>query len=155
MSQRPAKPANMSWMSPYLTVRDAAKAIEFYEAAFGFRTRDAVPGPDSRIMHAKMAWNDSVLMLGPEGPQCPSKAPATSGTPCPFTIYAYCEDVDALHRRATAAGAKSVIEPQDMFWGDRMCQLADPDGYLWCFATNVADEAYKTGGCTAPAGAAS
>jgi uncharacterized glyoxalase superfamily protein PhnB len=54
-------------------------------------------------------------------------------------LYVYCDDVDKFFARATAAGAKVVAPPTDMFWGDRMCRISDPDGYEWSFATNVAD----------------
>jgi uncharacterized glyoxalase superfamily protein PhnB len=54
-------------------------------------------------------------------------------------LYLYCEDVDAVYKRALAAGAKSDRAPKDMFYGDRVCAVIDPDGYLWSFGTNVAD----------------
>ena len=55
----------------------------------------------------------------------------------PVGLYVYCDDVDALFARATAAGAQAKVPPQDTFWGDRMCQLVDPDGHTWNFATHV------------------
>jgi uncharacterized glyoxalase superfamily protein PhnB len=100
--------------------------------------RNAFPGPDGKLGHAEMAWQDAVIMFGPEGQnggEC--KAPATTGAPVSFNLYAYGADVDGLFARATAAGATSLMPPQDMFWGDRMCQVADPDGYRWNFATHV------------------
>jgi PhnB protein len=140
MSKRPARPANMSWLSPYLVVRDANAALDFYQRAFGFEKQMAMPGPDGRIMHAEMTYRDMVIMFGPE---CDSggraQAPATSGVSSPVGLYLYCDDVDALYQRATAAGAKAVSPPTDMFYGDRVCTLNDPDGFTWSFATNVAD----------------
>jgi uncharacterized glyoxalase superfamily protein PhnB len=140
VSTRPPRPQGTSWISPYLTVKDVAQAIEFYEKAFGFEKRDAFPGPDGKIVHASLIWQDCVIMLGPEG-ACESKTltPATSGTSSPISLYIYTPDVDALFARATKAGAKEISAPQDAFWGDRICQLADPAGYTWCFATNVGD----------------
>jgi PhnB protein len=70
---------------------------------------------------------------------CPGKSPATSKADCPICLYVYCSDVDALYRRAKAAGATVVSEPADMFWGDRVVNLKDPEGYNWMFAANVAD----------------
>jgi uncharacterized glyoxalase superfamily protein PhnB len=137
-SERPAaKPANMSWVSPYLVVRDAAKALDFYQTAFGFQKKEAIPGPDGRIAHAEVVWNGCVVMLGSERDGTPCKAPVSSGTQPPVNLYVYCEDVDALYARATTAGAEGRQAPQDQFWGDRMCLLADPDGHLWCFATHT------------------
>jgi PhnB protein len=139
MSVRPPKPANTSWLSPYLTVRDADKAIAFYSRAFEFEKRMAIPGPDGRTMHAEMSWHDIVIMMGPEGENNPSKAPATLGVRSPVGLYLYCDEVDALYERALAAGAKSESAPENKFYGDRTCGVVDPDGHLWYFATNFAD----------------
>jgi uncharacterized glyoxalase superfamily protein PhnB len=131
----------MPWLSPHLTVRDAAAAIDFYQRAFGFAKKNAVTGPDGQILHAEMTWQDAVIMLGPEGAYGNlTKAPVTSGVPSPVAIYLYCDDVDAVYARATAAGAMAVFPPQDMFYGDRVCKLLDPDGHSWHFATSLAEE---------------
>jgi uncharacterized glyoxalase superfamily protein PhnB len=131
----------MPWLTPYLTVKDPDAALDFYQRAFGFEKRFAMPGPDGRTAHAEIGYRDAVIMLGPEcvGTENPSKSPATTGVPSPVGLYVYCDDVDALFARATKAGAKAALPPQDMFWGDRMCSLTDPDGHGWSFATNVAD----------------
>lgn len=140
MAKRPPRPAGTPWVSPYLTVKDTDAAIDFYQRAFGFEKRMAIPGPGGKTGHAEMAWKDGVIMLGPEGTQGgPCRSPATLGVPSPVTLYVYCEDADALFARATGAGAKVGFAPQDMFWGDRVCSVIDPDGYSWCFATNFAD----------------
>jgi PhnB protein len=140
MAKRSPRPAGMPWITPYLTVKDASAALDFYQRAFGFEKRVEMPGPDGRITHAEMSWRDGVIMMGPEGAYgATTKAPATSGTEAPINIYVYCDDVDALCARAKAAGAKVTSPPQDMFWGDRCCKLIDPSGYSWSFATNVGD----------------
>jgi uncharacterized glyoxalase superfamily protein PhnB len=138
MGKRPAKPANASWVSPYLTVRDSDAAIAFYQKAFGFEKRFAMTGPDGRTGHVEMVWHGAVIMFGPEGTG-PCKAPVSTGTRSPVALYLYCDDVDALHQRAIAAGAKSERAPQDMFYGDRTCTVIDPEGHVWYFATNKAD----------------
>lgn len=140
--QSSAKPAYMPWVSPCLTVRDAAKALEFYQKAFGFVKREVYPGPDGSILHAEVTWHDTVIMFGPECSQNKSAAPVTSGVRPAVAMYLYCDDVDALHARAIAAGATSEQAPQDMFWGDRVCKLIDPEGHIWAFGTHT--------GCTAP-----
>jgi len=131
----------MSWLTPALTVRNVTEAMDFYEKAFGFEKGEAVPGPDGSIIHGAMKYQGSVVvMLGPEntpGGKC--KSPATLKIDCPFCLYVYCDDVDALYRRAERAGTKVVSQPADMFWGDRTASFDDPDGYHWTFATNVAD----------------
>jgi uncharacterized glyoxalase superfamily protein PhnB len=140
MSKRPARPAGVPWLSPYFIVRDADKAADFYQRAFGFEKKLSMPGPDGRTGHTEMVWKEALIMFGPENANAgPCKAPATLGIPSPVHLYVYCDDVDALFDRATKAGAKADLPPQDMFWGDRMCKLTDPDGHTWNFATNVAD----------------
>jgi uncharacterized glyoxalase superfamily protein PhnB len=130
----------MPWITPYLTVRDSDRAIDFYERAFGFSAGTEVPLPDGRTGHVEMHWKDGqvVVMFGPEGgfdKEC--RAPATSGTKSPVSLYVYCDDPDAIYARALAAGAASTMEPQDAFWGDRVCGLRDPDGHLWNFGRNL------------------
>ncbi len=143
MSKRPARPQSYPWLSPYLTVKDADAAIDFYQKAFGFEKRMSLHGPDGRTGHAEMTWKEAMIMFGavPESKrdEWPCRPPAEKGIHSPITLYVYCEDVDALFTRAVAAGAKAIKPPQDVFYGDRMCTLEDPDGYWWSFATNVAD----------------
>lgn len=135
------KPNNFSWMSPNITVADADTAIDFYKKAFGIEVLDAVPGDDGKTIHAELKYKDQTLMLAKEGmfdggPH-PLKTPTNSGVPSPIVLYCYTENVDALYKQALAAGARSIQEPNDMFWGDRTCQLLDLDGHNWCFATNL------------------
>jgi uncharacterized glyoxalase superfamily protein PhnB len=140
MPARPAKPASMSWVAPYLVVRDADAAAAFYARAFGFAKRFSVPMPDGKSGHTEMVWHNAVIMFGPEsgyGGTC--KTPASLGAMSPVGLYVYHEDVDALYAQATAAGARADGPPQTMFYGDRVVKLTDPDGHLWYFATNVAD----------------
>jgi PhnB protein len=139
MANRPAKPSNMPWLIPCLTVKDADAAVAFYEKAFGFEKHFSMPGPEGRTIHAEVGWRDTAVMIGPECSEHPCKSPATSGIRPPNSLYVYCDDVDALFKRATAAGATVESPPKDMFWGDRSCTLIDLDGYVWSFATNVAD----------------
>ncbi|MSP62898.1 MAG: VOC family protein [Myxococcales bacterium] len=138
MSKRPAKPANMPWISPYLTIPDAARALDFYQRAFGFEKKEAHALPDGTLVHVEMVWRDGVIMFGPAR-KLEAKTPAQSGAQSPFGLCVYVDDVDALFARATAAGAKVRLPLEDQFYGDRSCTLVDPDGYCWTFATNIAD----------------
>jgi PhnB protein len=138
MSGNDCRAPGMTWVSPYLTVRDANKSLEFYEKAFGFIKHMALADDKGKISHGEVKCNDVVIMFGPEGnPGNPAKAPANSGAASPVSLYIYCEDADAQFQRAVAAGAKGDIEPVDMFWGDRMCRVTDPDGHSWTFATHT------------------
>lgn len=142
MSNRPYKPENFPGLFPYLTVQDAEKAVAFYEKAFGF-TVSSEPAKDEqgKIQHAEMMFGKDVcVMFAPEGAWgSPRKAPVSLGVSPSVVLYIYCEDVDAFYRRAVENGAKSVVEPNDGFWGDRFCNLLDPDGHEWTFATHIAD----------------
>jgi len=130
-----SRAAGAPTLSVYLTVRDSEKSIAFYEKGFGFKLKDAAKGESGKIEHVEMTFEDALIMFAPEGAFGGiSRAPKTSGTEVPIIIYLYCRDVDAIYKSAIAAGAMSVMVPDDMFWGDRMCRVNDPDGYTWCFA---------------------
>jgi len=145
MSTRSYKPEGIPALFPYLTVRDANKAAEFYEKAFGFRlNQDCARDENGKIQHAEMKFGDDVcIMFAPEGAWgSPRKAPALEGMPS-FSFYIYCQNVDELCKKAVSNGAKCTVEPNDGFWGDRFCSLIDLDGYEWMFATNIADHKDK------------
>jgi uncharacterized glyoxalase superfamily protein PhnB len=132
-----SRPAHFPAVMPYLTVRNARAALEFYQKAFGFAVLgQPMIAEDGTILHAELKWEEAVLMLGAEGAfGSQPRAPRTTGVLSPVGLYIYVDDVDALFARAVAAGATPEREPQDMFWGDRMCRLIDPDGHIWSFAT--------------------
>ncbi|QGJ71236.1 Glyoxalase [Planctomycetales bacterium 10988] len=140
MSDRPAKPANAPRLSPYLAVVDAEKTMKFYEEAFGFEQELMMRDEDGVPMHAEARFKEAVIMFSPA---CHTQkgwvAPAVSGVDSSVSSFIYVDDVDAFYENAIAHGAKSVQEPKDQFWGDRTCLLKCPDGYQWCFGTNVAD----------------
>jgi uncharacterized glyoxalase superfamily protein PhnB len=126
------------WVNPYLCVKDPAAAIAFYEKAFGFRCRFKMDQPDGKIGHAELQHKDGVIMVGPECPDIRTSAPSTlNGTP--VSLYVYVDRVDKTVESARAAGAIIAQEPQDMFWGDRIATVVDPEGHRWCFATHVRD----------------
>jgi uncharacterized glyoxalase superfamily protein PhnB len=136
------RPRGASWLTPYLTVADADASLNFYQHAFGFERGGAMPGKNGRTVHASMNYQGAtVVMFSPEGAggDDTMRTPAHSGVELPLNFYVYCADVDALTARARAAGAQVLMEPEDMFWGDRMSQIRDPDGYVWSFATNVGE----------------
>jgi PhnB protein len=131
-------PEGYHTVTPYLVVRDGARAIEFYKKAFGAQELFRMPGPDGKIAHAELQIGSSRIMLGTESPQTGAKSPETlKGTP--VGIFLYLEDVDAAYKRAIEAGAKEQQAPQDMFWGDRYGKVADPFGHEWQLATHKED----------------
>lgn len=129
-------PPRLPTLIPYLTARNTLEAIRFYEKAFGFYWKNANEQDEAGIQHVEMTYRDIYIMFAQEGAfDSPSKSPATLNIPSPMTLYLYCDDVDNLYHQALEAGAKTLMAPHDSFWGDRVCQLSDPDGYFWMFAT--------------------
>jgi PhnB protein len=125
-------------IQPYLYIRGAAEAIAFYQQAFGATVRFSMPGPDDRIAHAELDFGDSVVMLADESPGRGVHSPAHFGG-APFCLSYYVEDCDAVYHRAVAAGAKSIREPADQFYGDRSAGVEDPFGFQWYLATHIRD----------------
>jgi PhnB protein len=131
-------PQGYHTVTPNIVVNEAAKALEFYQKAFGAEETVRMPGPDGSIMHAEFRIGDSTIMLADEMPDMGAKSPkAYGGTPVRF--YVYVENVDAAWKRAVDAGAKTIMPLQDMFWGDRTGCLEDPFGHLWNLAQHVSD----------------
>ena len=127
-------------VAPYLAIKNAAKALEFYQTAFGATEIYKLMMPDGRLGHAEIRLGDSIIMLSDEFPEYGGKAPETLGG-SPVSIHLYVEDVDAFFNRALAAGARERKPVMDQFYGDRSGQLEDPFGHLWWVATHKEDVA--------------
>jgi PhnB protein len=133
-----AIPKGYHTITPFMTVRDAARAIEFYKQAFGAKERGVMKGPDGKVMHAELVIGDSIIMLADEFPEFGSLSPQSiggSGT----GLHIYIEDVDSAFDRAVKAGATVEMPVADMFWGDRYGKLHDPFGHKWSIGTHKAD----------------
>jgi PhnB protein len=131
-------PEGYNNVTPYLIVKDAAKAIEFYESVFDASERLRLPAPDGRVAHAELEIGDSVIMLADECPERGAKSPLTIGG-TPVTLHLYVDDCDDVFERGIAAGAKEVRPLEDQFYGDRSGIFADPFGHLWNVATHIED----------------
>ncbi|HVF87769.1 MAG TPA: VOC family protein [Pyrinomonadaceae bacterium] len=125
-------------ITPYICVKDAANAIEFYKKAFGATELMRLADPSGRIGHAEVKIGDSHLMLADEFPEMNFRSPQSLGG-SPITIHLYVEDVDAIANQAVAAGAKLVKEVKDQFYGDRSGTVEDPFGHVWYIATHKED----------------
>jgi PhnB protein len=131
-------PAGMHTITPHLVCDGAAKAIEFYEKAFGARSGGTMLGPDGRVMHAQIVIGDSHMMLVDENRQYGMLGPKSlNGSP--VTMHLYVDDADRWFERAVAEGATTVMPLADMFWGDRYGVLEDPFGHRWSIATHQRD----------------
>ncbi|HZH78886.1 MAG TPA: VOC family protein [Archangium sp.] len=133
-----AIPDGYSSLTPYLSLSDAAKAIEFYKAALGATELYRLPMPGGKIAHAEVQIGNSRIMLSDEMPDWGNKsAKSYGGTPVGLCIYT--ENVDALAERFVKAGGKLVKPLENQFYGDRSGQFEDPEGYKWTLAQHIED----------------
>lgn len=125
-------------ITPYLIIKGAAQALDFYKKAFGAKELLRMDGPGGAIMHAEIKIGDSPIMLADEYPDMGYVSPqALKGTPVSLLLYV--EDVDSVAKQAVAAGAKELRAVQNQFYGDRSGTYADPFGHVWTIATHVED----------------
>jgi PhnB protein len=125
-------------VSPHLSVAGAAAAIDFYRDVFDARERLRMGPPDGTVAHAEIEIGDSVIMVGEEIPGGRDPSPKTLGG-SPVALFTYVEDVDEVFNRAINAGASTVQEPEDQFYGDRVAMFDDPFGHRWNVATHIED----------------
>jgi PhnB protein len=125
-------------VTAYLSLRSATQGLDFYKRAFGAQEVMRMPGADGKgIAHAEIRIGDSIVMLGDESPQGNPAPESLGGTP--VSLFLYVDDVDKGFQRAVEAGAKAIMPPADMFWGDRFGKLKDPFGHEWGLATHKED----------------
>ena len=132
MAAKPV-PEGYHTVTPYLVVRGAPKLIEFLEQAFGAQlSHQPVKRPDGSIMHTQVKIGDSQIMIGEESERA-------MAAPC--TLHLYVPDVDSVFQQAVKAGGSTIMEPMDMFYGDRSGGVTDPSGNRWYIATHKEDVA--------------
>ena len=125
-------------VTPYLTVKNAKEAIDFYKRGFGARERVLMPMPDGKIAHAELQIGDSIIMLGEECPERGAVSPQTlEGSPVGLALYV--QDVDQVFERAVRAGASVKESVENKFWGDRSGAVTDPFGHKWMLLTHIED----------------
>ncbi len=124
-------------VTPYLIIKGASDAIDYYKKAFG-ATELFRMDHEGKVGHAEIKIGDSPIMLADESPQLGYKSPATLGG-TPVSIMIYVDDVDKTFKQAIAAGGKSEKPVQDQFYGDRSGTLKDPFGHVWHVATHKED----------------
>lgn len=143
-------PTGWHSVTPFLCVKDAARAIEFYRQAFGATELERMAEPDGKVNHSVLKIGDSVVRISDDSSEHVaqwaakgwSRSPQSlGGTPVHF--YVYVEDSDAVFKRAIAAGAKAMEPVADKEWGDRIGALTDPFGHIWMIATHKRDVPIK------------
>jgi len=133
-----AIPAGYSDVTPYLSIRGAAEAIEFYKNAFGAKELMRMPGPEGKLGHAEIRIGGSRVMLSDEYAAMDFLGPQSRGGTT-VHLHVYLRNVDAVMAKAEAAGAKVVQPVTDKFYGDRTGSVQDPFGHVWHLATHVED----------------
>jgi PhnB protein len=117
-------------LTPIVTVEGASKLIDFLKQVFNAEEDEVYRGPDGRVIHAELRIGDSIVMLSDSTLEFPA---------LPAMINVYTEDVDAAYERALKAGATSLREPSNQFYGDRTAGVKDANGNQWWIATHVED----------------
>ena len=133
-----AIPSAYRGVTSYLILRDAARALAFYQQAFGAEQALRLDGPDGKLAHAEVRIAGGIVMMSEENLEMGHKSPQTLGG-SPVHLMFYVQDVDRAFARALAAGAKEERPVKDQFYGDRSGTLADPVGISWTLATHVED----------------
>jgi PhnB protein len=131
-------PKGYNTITPYLVIKGAAKAIDYYKNVFGATVVVRMDGPDGKVGHAEMQIGDSRFMLADENPQMGNRSAETIGG-SPVSMYVYLPDCDKIVDKAVAGGAKVLKPVADQFYGDRSGFIQDPFGHLWGIATHVED----------------
>jgi PhnB protein len=126
-------------ITPAITCKNAAKAIDFYKNVLGANEINRMAGPGGMVMHAELRIGDSVIFISDEFPGM-SAAPSGSG-PVSSYLFLYADHVDAVFNRAVSAGCRVDMPLDNMFWGDRYGKVTDPFGHHWGLAQHVEDVA--------------
>jgi PhnB protein len=125
-------------ITPYLIVDDAAKALQFYEKAFGATELMRIEGPDGRIGHAEMKIGDSAIMLADEYPTMGYRSPTSLGG-AGVSLMVYVDKADETFQQALSCGAQEIQPVKDQFYGDRSGTVKDPFGHVWTISTHMED----------------
>ena len=131
-------PKGYNTITPYLVIKGAARAIDYYKSVFGATVVVRMDAPGGQVGHAELQIGDSRFMLADENPQMGHRSAETIGG-SPVSLYVYLPDCDKVVEKAVAAGAKILKPVADQFYGDRSGFIQDPFGHLWGIATHVED----------------
>lgn len=129
-------------LTPYINIKGAAEAIDFYKKVFGAKEVGRITTPDKKVGHAELQIGDSKIMLAESVADWGNKSPEDIGG-SPVCLCIYVENVDEVFARAVAAGAKATIEVKDQAYGDRTGSLIDPFGHNWSIMTHQKDVSYE------------
>jgi PhnB protein len=125
-------------VTPYLVIKGASAAIDYYKKVFGATERGRMDAPGGMVGHAELTIGDSIIMLADEFGEMGFRSPKAIGG-SPVSLVLYVENVDEVFKRAVEAGAKQLRPVENQFYGDRMGTLEDPFGHVWSIGTHVED----------------
>jgi len=131
-------PKGYNTITPYLVIKGAANAIEYYKNVLGATVVMRMDSPNGQVGHAELQIGDSKFMLADENPSMGSRSAESIGA-SPVSLYVYLPDCDKVIEKAVAEGAKLLKPAQDQFYGDRSGFFQDPFGHYWCIATHIED----------------
>jgi PhnB protein len=131
-------PTGYHTLTPFMVIKDATAAIEFYEKAFGAEKRGILNAPDGKVMHAEIKIGDSIIMISDEFPEMKTLGPLSRGG-VSMSLMLYVTDADATFDKAVKAGCKVIVPLANQFWGDRYGKVSDPFGHEWSIGTHVED----------------
>jgi PhnB protein len=137
-------PAGFHSVTPYMAIRDANAAVDFYRRAFGAELTMKLTMPDGKLAHAEIRIGDCQVMMSEENEEWGNKSPQSLGG-SPVFMMIYVDDVDSAFAKALAAGATQVRPVADQFYGDRSGTLKDPFGYQWTLSTHIEDVSEEEG----------
>ena len=135
-------PKGYNTITPYLVIKGAAKAIDYYKRVFGATVVVRMDGPNGQVGHAELQIGDSRIMLADENPQMGYRSAENIGA-SPVSLYVYLPDCDKVVAKAVAEGAKILKPVEDQFYGDRSGFIQDPFGHFWSVATHKEDLSQK------------
>ncbi len=129
---------------PYISVKGAVRALDFYKKALGAKEIGRITMPDGKIGHAEIEIGDSKIMLSEENPQWGNLSPQTLGG-SPVSLSLYVEDVDSVYANAIRAGATVIegMEVKDQYYGDRTGSFTDPFGHKWTIMSHIEDVSFE------------
>ena len=125
-----ARPEGYQSVIPYIVVKNVSGLLEFIESVFDGKVEEKMEGPNGSVMHAQARIGDSVIMMG---------EPREEDQKMPAMMYLYVDDVNKTYNKAIKAGATSLMEPENKFYGDRSGGVQDAQGNKWWLATHVED----------------
>jgi PhnB protein len=130
-------PAGFHTATPYLIIKDAAGAMEFYKKAFDAVEMERITDDEGKVRHGEIKIGDSPIMITDESPDFPEWLSPQSRGGTPVHFYLYVEDCDGLFKQALDAGATQLLPMKDQFYGDRSGGVTDPYGHVWYIATRI------------------